>query len=153
MWVYALIVTSACLKPWVTGQGCIFLKKHVSLRVNRAVIGYVYGLAGRCKAQWIPPWSRAQSQVNAIHLVRSTGTIASVTHLHRAKNCREKSAPIKCIGWIDSVMIVIEYSYKLGRKNNFHLWCELGWLANRQSQLLITYYNFIEFARTNMRTY
>ena len=33
------------------------------------------------------------------------------------------------------VMIAIEYSYKLDRKNYFNLWCELGRLLLRQSHL------------------
>ena len=33
------------------------------------------------------------------------------------------------------LMIAIEYSYKLDRKNYFNLWCELGWLLLRQSQI------------------
>ena len=30
------------------------------------------------------------------------------------------------------VMIAIEHSYKLDRKNYFNLWCELGWLLLRE---------------------
>ena len=33
--------------------------------------------------------------------------------------------------------IAIEYSYKLGQKNEFKFWCELGWFLQRQSHLLI----------------
>ena len=33
------------------------------------------------------------------------------------------------------VMIAIEYSYKLDRKNYFNLWCELGRLLLRQSHI------------------
>ena len=35
------------------------------------------------------------------------------------------------------VMITIEYSHKLGRKNYFNLWCELGRLLLRQSHMVI----------------
>ena len=39
------------------------------------------------------------------------------------------------------LMIAIEYSYKLDRKNYFNLWCELGRLLLRQSHMdsLCTY--------------
>ena len=33
------------------------------------------------------------------------------------------------------VVIAIEYSYKLDRKNYFNLWCELGRLLLRQSHM------------------
>ena len=34
-----------------------------------------------------------------------------------------------------SVMIAIEYSYKLDTKNYFNLWCELGRFLHRQSHM------------------
>ena len=34
-----------------------------------------------------------------------------------------------------SVMIAIEYSYKLNTKNDFNLWCELGRFLHRQSHV------------------
>ena len=34
-----------------------------------------------------------------------------------------------------SVMMAIEYSYKLDTKNDFNLWCELGRFLHRQSHL------------------
>ena len=34
-----------------------------------------------------------------------------------------------------SVMIAIEYSYKLDTKNDFNLWCELGRFLHRQSHI------------------
>ena len=55
-----------------------------------------------------------QSQVDAIHLVCSTGLIPP---LHSVESCPEKSRLIKFGDWMHSVMIAIEYSYKLGRKN------------------------------------
>ena len=69
------------------------------------------------ETQWTQPWSSVQSQVDTIHLVRSTGTIMSNPHLHSIKSCLEKRRPIKYGGQMDGVMIAIEYSYKLGRKN------------------------------------
>ena len=63
------------------------------------------------EAQWTQPWSRVQSQIDAIHLVCSTGAIVSIPHLHSVKNCSEKSRPIKYGDWMHSVMIAIEYSY------------------------------------------
>ena len=32
--------------------------------------------------------------------------------------------------------IAIEYSYKLGQKNEFKFWCELGWFLQRQSHII-----------------
>ena len=37
------------------------------------------------------------------------------------------------------LMIAIEYSYKLDRKNYFNLWCELGRLLLRQSHMTYIY--------------
>ena len=38
-------------------------------------------------------------------------------HLHSVKSCPEKSRLINFGDWMHSVMIAIEYSYKLDRKN------------------------------------
>ena len=43
------------------------------------------------ETQWTTLWSRVQSQVDAVHLVRSIGAIALVPHLHSVKSCLEKS--------------------------------------------------------------
>ena len=88
------------------------------------------------ETQWTQPWPRVRSQVDVIHLVRSTGAIVSNPHLHSVKSCPEKSKPIKYGGQIHGVMIAIEYSYKVDRKNYFNLWCELGRLLLRQSQIV-----------------
>ena len=69
------------------------------------------------ETQWTQPWSGVRSQVDVIHLVRSTGGIMSNPHLHSVKSCPEKSTPIKYGGPTHGVMIAIEYSYKLDRKN------------------------------------
>ena len=50
----------------------------------------------------------------------------------------KESRPIKHGGQLHGLMIAIEYSYKLDRKNYFNLWCELGRLLLRQSQMLLT---------------
>ena len=71
--------------------------------------------------QWTQPWSRVQSQVDVIHLVRSTGAIVSNPHLHSVKSCPEKSRPIKYEGQMHGVMIAIDYSYKLDRKIFFFM--------------------------------
>ena len=84
------------------------------------------------ETQWTQPWSRVRSQVDVIHLVRLTGAIVSNSHLHSVKSCPEKSRPIKYGGQMHGLMIAIEYSYKLDRKNYFNLWCELGQLLLRQ---------------------
>ena len=47
------------------------------------------------EAQWTQAWSRVQSQVDVIHLVRSTGAIVSNLRLHSVKSCPEKSRPNK----------------------------------------------------------
>ena len=57
------------------------------------------------ESQWIQPWSRVLSQVDVIHLVRSTGAIMSNPHLHIVKSYPEKSRPIKCGGQMHGVMI------------------------------------------------
>ena len=95
------------------------------------------------ETQWTQPWSRVRSQVDVIHLVRSTGAIVSNLHLHSVKSCPEKSRPIKYGGQMHGVMIAIEYSYKLDRKNYFTLWCELGRLLLRQSQLSPNLLHFV----------
>ena len=82
------------------------------------------------ETQWIQPWSRVRSQVDVIHLVRSTTN----PHLHSVKSCPEKSRPIKCGDQMHGLMIAIEYSYKLDRKK---LRCELGWLLLRQSHIYL----------------
>ena len=87
------------------------------------------------ETQWTQAWLRVRSQADVIHLVRSTGAIVSNPHLHSVKSCPLKSRPIKYGGQMHSVMIAIEYSYKLDRKNYFNLWCELGRLLLRQSQI------------------
>ena len=69
------------------------------------------------EVQWTQPWWRVQSQVDVIHLMRSTGAIMSNPYLHSVKSCPEKSRPIKYGGQMHGVMIAIEYSYKLDRKN------------------------------------
>ena len=87
------------------------------------------------ETQWTQAWSRVRSQVDVIHLVRSTGVIVSNPHLHSVKSCSVKSRPIKYGGQMHGLMIAIEYSYKLDRKNYFNLWLELGRLLLRQSQI------------------
>ena len=87
------------------------------------------------ETHWTQPWPRVRSQVDVIHLVCSTGAIMSNAHLHSVESCPEKSRPIKYGGQMHGLMIAIEYSYKLDRKNYFNLWCELGRLLLRQSQI------------------
>ena len=89
------------------------------------------------ETQWTQPWPRVRSQVDVIHLVRSTGAIVSNPHLHSVESCPEKSRPIKHGGQLHGLMIAIEYSYKLDRKNYFNLWCELGRLLLRQSHIIL----------------
>ena len=63
-------------------------------------------------AQYTQPWPRVQSQVDVIHLVRSTGAIMS-SYLHTVKSRPEKSRPIKNRHHMHSVMLAIVHSYKL----------------------------------------
>ena len=69
------------------------------------------------ETHWTRPWLRVQSQVDVIHLVCSTGAIVSNPHLHSVESCPEKSIPIKYGDQMHGLMIAIEYSYKLDRKN------------------------------------
>ena len=62
------------------------------------------------EAQWTQLWSRVQSEVDAIHVVHSTGAIVSIPHLCSVKSCPEKRRLIKYGDWMPSVMIAIEYS-------------------------------------------
>ena len=62
------------------------------------------------ETQWTQSWSRVRSQVDVIHLVRSTGATVSNLRFHSVKSYPEKSRPIKYGGQIHGVMIVIEYS-------------------------------------------
>ena len=89
------------------------------------------------ETQWTQPWPRVRSQVDVIHLVCSTGAIMSNPHLHSVESCPKKSRPIKHGGRLHGLMIAIEYSYKLDRKNYFNLCCELGRLLLRQSHITI----------------
>ena len=87
------------------------------------------------ETQWTQPWSRVRSQVDVIHLVRSTGTVVSNPHLHSVKSYPEKSRPIKYGGQMHGLMIAIDYSYKLDRKSYVNLWYKLGQLLLRQSHI------------------
>ena len=62
------------------------------------------------EVQWTQPWLSVKSQVDAIHLVLSTGAIMSIPHLHSVKSCPEKSRLIKDGDWMQNVVIAIEYS-------------------------------------------
>ena len=62
------------------------------------------------EAQWTQPWPRMQSQVDVIHLVRSTGAIVSNPHLHTVKSFPEKSRLIKNGDYMHSVMLAIVHS-------------------------------------------
>ena len=53
-----------------------------------------------------------QSQVDAIHLVRSTGAIVSNPHLHSVKSCPEKSRPIKYGGQMQLLNIATSWTEK-----------------------------------------
>ena len=61
------------------------------------------------EAQWTQPWPRVRSQVDVIHLVRSTDAIMLNPHLHNIKSCPEKS---KNGDWMHSVMIATSWTEK-----------------------------------------
>ena len=61
----------------------------------------------------------------------------SVMALQGRKSSPQKSRPLESGNRRHAVWIAIEYSYKLGQKNEFKFWCELGWFLQRQSQLLL----------------
>ena len=53
--------------------------------------------------------------------------------------------------------IAIEYSYKLGQKNEFEFLCELGWFSQRQSHMVdevdkLLYYSIVHNIKTSMLT-
>ena len=68
----------------------------------------------------------------------------SVMALQGRKSSPQKSRPLESGNRSHAVWIAIEYSYKLGQKNEFKFWCELGWFLQRQSQIfsiIIVYYS------------
>ena len=60
----------------------------------------------------------------------------SVMALQGRKSSPQKSRPLESGNRRHAVWIAIEYSYKLGQKNEFKFWCELGWFLQRQSQMI-----------------
>ena len=79
--------------------------------------------------------SRVEFQVDNIQLVHSTGANVSVMVLQGRKSSPQKSRPLESGHRRHAVWIAIEYSYKLGQKNEFKFLCELGWFLQRQSHL------------------
>ena len=59
----------------------------------------------------------------------------SVMALQGRKSSPQKSRPLESGNRRHAVWIAIEYSYKLGQKNEFKFWCELGWFLQRQSHM------------------
>ena len=60
----------------------------------------------------------------------------SVMALQGRKSSPQKSRPLESGNRRYAVWIAIEYSYKLGQKNEFKFWCELGWFLLRQSHIV-----------------
>ena len=71
------------------------------------------------ETQWTQTGTREQSQVDATHLMCSTGTIASIPCSHSVKSSSRKSKPIKCGDLMHSVMIAIEYMIQLNLNSMF----------------------------------
>ena len=65
------------------------------------------------EAEWTQAGTR---EVDATHLVCSTGAIVSIPHLHGVKSCPGKSRLIKCGDWMYIVMIATSWAEK-----NFNL--------------------------------
>ena len=59
----------------------------------------------------------------------------SVMALQGRKSSPQKSRPLESGHRRHAVWIAIEYNYKLGQKNEFKFWCELGWFLQRQSHI------------------
>ena len=59
----------------------------------------------------------------------------SVMVLQGRKSSPQKSRPLESDHRRHAVWIAIEYSYKLGQKNQFKILCELGWFSQRQSHI------------------
>ena len=62
----------------------------------------------------------------------------SVMVLQGRKSSPQKSRPLESGHRRHAVWIAIEYSYKLGQKNQFKFLCELGWFSQSQSHMTIT---------------
>ena len=60
----------------------------------------------------------------------------SVMVLQGCKSSPQKSGPLESGHSRHGVWIAIEYSYKLGQKNEFKFLCELGWFLQRQSHMI-----------------
>ena len=60
----------------------------------------------------------------------------SVMALQGRKSSPQKSRPLESGNRRHAVWIAIKYSYKLGQKNEFKFWCELGWFLQRQSHII-----------------
>ena len=65
--------------------------------------------------------SRVEFQVDKAQLVRSTGVKVSVMALQGCKSSPQKSRPLESGNRRHAVWIAIEYSYKLGQKNEFKI--------------------------------
>ena len=57
---------------------------------------------GSCEAQCTLLLSWVQSQVDAMHLMHSTGAIMSVPYLHNIESCPQKSRPSKYAWRLDT---------------------------------------------------
>ena len=81
--------------------------------------------------------SRVEFQVGNAQLVHSTDVKVSVMALQGRKSSPQKSRPLESGHRRHAVWIAIGYSYKLGQKNEFKFWCELGWFLQRQSHITL----------------
>ena len=118
---------------WEVAKACESVQSSSTVKAwspEQSIVGH--------ETQWTQPWMRVRSLVDVIHLVRSTGATVSNPYLHSVKSCPEKSRPIKYGGQMHGLMIAIEYSYRLDRKNYFNCWCELGRLLLRQSHIFFS---------------
>ena len=80
-----------------------------------------------------------------------TGVKGSVMVLQSRKSSPQKSRPLESGNRRHAVWIAIEYSYKLGQKNKFKFWCELGWFLQRQSHISIIQIAYLKVYANHMK--
>ena len=72
----------------------------------------------------------------------------SVMALQGRKSSPQKSRPLESGNRRHAVWIAIEYSYKLGQKNEFKFWCKLGWFLQTVTYAIVE--NIMYIVATNI---
>ena len=70
--------------------------------------------------------------------------------LQGPKSTPQKSRPLESGHRRYGVRLAIKYSYKLGQKNEFKFYCELGWFLQRQSHIVFAICMHMPYACTHM---